>query len=201
MEISAVFPDAIARVNNTSVAYDLEILKNKLVWKNDENGLGSFDQSQTNLHEDEDWAHLINWCKDQAIEFWNGIGWKCDDLICCQAWVNNMSDGGQINWHYHSNSMISAVYYLDVTEYSGGTVFKSTKNPLETMIQTEISNTTPYTVGEFLMPAIQDTLLLFPSYINHTSQINTMPTKRLTVSMNFMPTVLGKENHFNWLSL
>jgi len=201
MEINAVFPDAVGRAYNREVSYDLDLLKSKLVWKTDENGLGPFEQSQTNLHEDLDWSPLILWCKKQAIDFWRSIGWKCDDLVCCQAWVNDMSSGGNISWHRHSNSMISVVYYLDVTEDSGGTIFQSTKNPLETTIQTELENITPYTVGEFQMNAIQDTAIIFPSYLNHTSQINTKPTKRLTVSMNFMPTVLGRENHFNWLKL
>ena len=201
MEINAVFPDAVGRAYNNDVKYDLEKLKSKLVWKNDNNGLGEFGQSQTNLHEDEDWTPLLEWCKDQAIEFWNSIGWKCDKLICCQAWVNDMSNNSKINWHRHSNSMISVVYYLDVTEDSGGTIFQSTKNPLETMIQTEVGATTPYTIGEFYMPAIQDTAVIFPSYMNHTSRINTKPTQRFTVSMNFMPAVLGRENHFNWLQM
>jgi hypothetical protein len=201
MEISAVFPDAIARAYNQDVKYDLEKLKSKLVWKNDANGLGEFGQSQTNLQNDPDWSPLIEWCKSQAIDFWRSVGWECEDLVCCQAWVNDMSNDSKINWHRHSNSMISVVYYLDVTEDSGGTIFQSTKNPLETMIQTEVHAVTPYTIGEFYMPAIQDTAVIFPSYMNHTSKINTKPTKRFTVSMNFMPTVLGKENHFNWLQL
>ena len=201
MQINAVFPDAIARARNNTVKYYLDLLKYKLEWNTDENGLGPFEQSQTNLHEHDDWKPLINWCKEQSIEFWKAIGWTCDDLICCQAWVNDMSAGGNINWHRHSNSMISVVYYLDVTDESGGTIFQSTKNPLEGTIQTEINSITPYSIGEFLMEAEQDTAVIFPSYMNHTSQINTKPTKRLTVSMNFMPTVLGKENHFNWLKI
>ena len=68
------------------------------------------------------------------------------------------------------------------------------------MIQTEAFSLTEYNCGDFLIAPIQDTVVLFPSYMNHRSQPNfANDSKRYTIAFNMMPKTLGKENHFNWL--
>ena len=197
MEIRPVFPDGIGIVKNTSITLDKEKLLSTLKWKTDPSGQGYFDQSQTNLHELEDWMPLTDWIKDQAREYWNTLGWKCDELWFTQCWVNNMSTGGSIGSHWHSNSMISGVYHFLSDVGTGGTVFESTKNPLEFSFQTEILKETIYTAGRTSIPAVQDSLVLFPSYISHFSEQNRFKTMRYTLAFNLLPTTLGKENHFN----
>lgn len=200
MIISPVFPDAIGIVENTEIFLDKEKLMSTIKWKSDPSGQGFFEQSQTNLQEYDEWKPLANWIQKKAREFWLSLGWNCNELWIPQFWMNSMTSGGNISAHRHSNSMISGVYYFKTTEYSGGTMFESTKNPLECMIQTTLSHTTEFNMGKFLVPAKEDHLVLFPSYMMHYSETNKQPTDRYSLAVNLLPTTLGKENHFNLIN-
>jgi uncharacterized protein (TIGR02466 family) len=197
MQINSIFPTGIGIVKNDSVIIDKEQLLSSLTWKEDQSKQGFFDQSQTNLHELDEWKPLTDWIKQQARLYWNQLGWQCDDLWFTQCWINNMSSGGNISSHWHSNSMISGVYYFLGDHNTGGTIFESTKNPLEFSFQTEILKDTIYTAGRHLVPAVEDSLVLFPSYISHFSEPNRFNAPRYTLAFNLLPTTLGKENHFN----
>jgi len=201
MEIKSVFPSGIGIIKNDSITLDKKKLLSTLTWKSEPSYQGFFNQSQTNLHEIEEWRPLTDWIKSQAKTYWTQMGWRCDDLWFTQCWVNNMSSGGNISPHWHSNSMISGVYYFLGDDETGGTVFESTKNILEFSFQTEILKNTIYSAGKEIIPAIQDSLVLFPSYISHYSQPNKSPTLRYTIAFNLLPTTLGKENHFNLVKL
>lgn len=197
MEIKSVFPNGIGIVNNDSIILDKEKMLSTLIWKNTVSKQGFFDQSQTNLHELESWKSLTDWIKLQARIYWQQLGWKCEELWFTQCWVNDMSLGGSISSHWHSNSMISGVYYFLGDSNTGGTVVESTKNSLEFSYQTEILKDTVYTADRQLIPAVQDSLVLFPSHISHHSESNKSKTVRYTLAFNLLPVTLGKENHFN----
>ena len=201
MEIKSVFPNGIGVTKNNSIVLDKEKLLSTLIWKTEPSGQGFFNQSQTNLHELEEWRPLIEWIKFQAKTYWTKMGWRCDDLWFTQCWVNDMSSGGNIGPHWHSNSMISGVYYFLGDDDTGGTVFESTKNILEFSFQTEILENTIYTAGKEIISSVQDSLVLFPSYMSHYSQPNKCPTLRYTVAFNLIPLSQCKENHFNLVKL
>jgi len=198
MIVRPVFPDGIGIVKNTDLSLDKELMLSTLTWKTAPGENAGFSkQSQTDLYLYDEWKPLADWIKTQAKIYWNEMGWHCDDLWFTQLWCNSMSDGGMIASHRHSNSMITGCYYLKATEFSGGTVFESTKSPLELTIQTEFSHVTEFNMGQFVIPAVEDQLLLFPSYMMHHSQPNFKPTERYTVAFNLLPNTLGRENGFN----
>lgn len=202
MIIKPVFPDGLGIAVNREIVNDHEKLMSTIKWKEDKSSQGEFEQSQTNLHELTEWQELFEWIRKQATLYWESLGFKSNDLFFTQSWLNCMPQQSTIDWHYHSNSMISGVYYLKTDEFSGGTLFQSTKNHLEGMIQTDVLGLTDYNCGEFLITPTQDTVVLFPSYMNHKSQPNlTSDANRYTIAFNMMPKTLGKENHFNWLKL
>jgi uncharacterized protein (TIGR02466 family) len=199
MKIRSIFPEGIGLATNTDLKLDKEKLLSTLEWKTDTNGLGQFDQSQTDLQNHPAWHDFFQWVIKQAEQYWSGLGYKFDEFIITQAWVNNMPLDGSIDWHWHSNSLISGIYYLYADEKTGPTLFQSTKNPLQLSIQTEVEKFTNYNCPEIAVKAEQDTLVLFPSYINHRSAPNySTESKRYTIALNIMPKTLGKENHFNW---
>jgi uncharacterized protein (TIGR02466 family) len=200
MNITPVFPDAIGTKENTSVSFNREELLNLLSWKIDRNDLGQFGQSQTNVFEINEWKELHNWILDSAKEFWNSLGYKADGLFFTQSWINVYRSNQAISWHNHSNSLISGVYYFKTDNNAGGTVFQTTKNPLEGILQTEVDHITPYNCGDFVKPAVQDTAIFFPSYMTHSSQPSQfLDSERITLAFNIMPAELGKENYFNWV--
>jgi hypothetical protein len=66
MEIKSVFPSGIGIVKNDSIVLDKKKLLSTLIWKNEPSHQGFFSQSQTNLHEIEEWQPLNEWIKYQA---------------------------------------------------------------------------------------------------------------------------------------
>jgi uncharacterized protein (TIGR02466 family) len=202
MKIRSIFPEGIGLATNTDIKLDIESLMNTIKWKTDENGLGNFDQSQTNLQDILEWQPLLEWIVKKAEIYWTELGYKHDGMFITQSWLNKMPDGGNIDWHWHSNSLISAVYYLKADEGTGPTLFQTTKNPLQLSLQTEVDKFTDYNCPEIAIRPVQDTVVLFPSYINHRSAPNfNANSERYTVAVNIMPNTLGKENHFNWAKL
>ena len=201
MEIRKVFPDPIGGVKNNELILDKEKLISTLNWRKDIPTQGVFEVSQTNLHDFPEWQELFSWIKNQAILFWSKIGYRPDDFFYTQSWAHRYDSGGAIQFHTHTNSLISGVYYLKSPLHSGGTLFQSTKNPLQGLLQTECREITEFTAGVEQVPGIEDHLVLWPSYIDHASQPNLSNSPRYIISFNLMPTILGKENHYNWVKL
>jgi len=197
MIVNSIFPTAIG-IERDFFINDKEKLINEINWKTDKSLQGNFYQSETNLQLKKNWKLIFDNFIMFANIFVENLGFKTNNLFVTQAWLNYMPKNSFIDWHYHSNSFISGIYYMKST-CNEGTLFQNVNNPLNFFIQTEIAKDTEYNANVYKVNGVENTLILFPSYITHCSEIAS--DDRYTIAFNIMPKVLGKENHFNYLKI
>lgn len=112
------------------------------------------------------------------------------------SWVNKTAKGGYGANHYHSNSLISGVLYLEVDELSGKICFHKQlhwNNLFSDTIRvtySEINDTNAEVV--LFAPRIND-IILFPSHLAHSIPANESEQDRFSLAFNVFPRgVVGK---------
>jgi len=121
-------------------------------------------------------------------KFTNEIGLK-DLLTIDNAWININYYKDYNFEHIHANSKISGVFYIETPKDCGNIEFVSSDANLKNYDWNSNTIKTPneYTSASWVMPAIENRLILFPSWLNHKVQPNLNPKKeRISISFNLM---------------
>jgi uncharacterized protein (TIGR02466 family) len=136
---------------------------------------------------------FMNWVKecvkDYAIRF---FGITDTEFIDLNVWINSNS-GGMQPGHIHNNSYFSATYYVQLTtsKHVGLDFFNPrtavARNPL---IDVESSIETTYNTPSYKLSVEQGDLLIWPSECLHGYTQPEVDEPRISISMNFMPTIV-----------
>lgn len=114
------------------------------------------------------------------------------------SWVNRHYSNDFSGEHYHGNSLISGVYYIETTLDSGAIVFhkdKSTYNLWTETIRVDFNYQDNFDEGKLnvynaqgwgLRPKKND-LVLFPSLLNHSVEDNRSDIVRYSLAFNVFP--------------
>jgi len=119
------------------------------------------------------------------------------DIKITQSWVNKNINGGGTHYHYHHNSVISGVYYIDVPDNSTlikfykADVDRSTVYRLEPEVNPNLLEGNPYAQTKTTIPVANHEILLFPSYLPHSVPDMATNKDRWCLAFNTVPTVLG----------
>ena len=106
------------------------------------------------------------------------------DFYITQSWLNITKPGQFHHSHYHSNSIISGVFYIS-TEENDRITFQDPNLKIKKLISfvEKKYNVWNSPIGSF--PSITNELVLFPSWLNHKVDINEKATKdRISISFN-----------------
>jgi len=116
-----------------------------------------------------------------------------------QSWLNITKPGGSHFRHWHPNSIISGVFYVSTVEDDTICFFKD--RDLKVM-QIE-SNVNAYNTHVWGVSVNNNTLVLFPSWLEHSVERNEKASSdRISISFNvFMKGTIGSENNLNELIL
>lgn len=149
---------------------------------------GRFEQSNYLLHRDEAYAELTTVIHELSHTYADSMGWAYYPEIT-QMWANRFTPGVATHPHYHSNSLLSIVYYAQTAP---GTVFcrptpSFGSNWPETVPR--VAGNAAALQSEWVSRGIKGTIVMFPSCIQHWS----LPSDetRLTISANLHLTHLG----------
>jgi uncharacterized protein (TIGR02466 family) len=110
-------------------------------------------------------------------------------LHCHGAWLNKNDKGDKTSKHHHSNSFISGVYYLDVnsTEQGGISFYDDNDGPFGrffTLLRySEITHRNSHIAK---IESITDRILLFPSILKHSVDINRANNSRFSLAFDYM---------------
>jgi uncharacterized protein (TIGR02466 family) len=154
------------------------------------------------LHKTAPFQLLKETVEFRASCYWQKLGYVRRNFVVTQMWANAMKGAGTIHTHFHSNSLVSGVFYLDVdSEDSGGTVFYNPLFGLDRLIAIPEESDTVHNRMDYLCLPKNDKLILFPSFLQHRSQKNCGTKERITISFNLLPETLGSHNHINYVDL
>lgn len=105
------------------------------------------------------------------------------------SWLNKSSPGGYHTMHWHSNSMLSGVYYLKTNPASGSLCLHKDRGHTNLWRDTlciDFDKRTEYNTDCAINPEIND-LILFPSIVNHSVLNNLSNEDRYSLAFNVWP--------------
>jgi uncharacterized protein (TIGR02466 family) len=106
-----------------------------------------------------------------------------NSLFITQSWATYTHPGEAHLKHFHYNSILSGVLYIDVTGDDNITFYNSTKMPL--LLDIKMKEFGPYNSYSWKIGNITSgDLIIFPSYLEHMVETTTSSTTRVGISFN-----------------
>ena len=118
------------------------------------------------------------------------------DFYITQSWLNVNKPGEGHHDHFHSNSIISGVFYI-FTEKDDTITFSDPNFKVKEIIKLEQKELNPFNSVNWTFSSNNNELLLFPSWLNHQVKVNEKATiDRISISFNtFVSGTLGKRKY------
>ena len=104
------------------------------------------------------------------------------DYTPIDSWFNIYQKGDYQEFHHHSNSVLSVVYFLKVGKNPASIFFK---NPYISTVRIEYDNYTPDTYDRFSYQPKAGMILIFRSHLEHSVEKQVDDEDRISIAYNF----------------
>lgn len=115
------------------------------------------------------------------------------------SWVNKSEPGNYHTNHWHSNSLVSGVYYIKTNPKSGAICFnkeRSHHNLWGDTLCIDFDRDTDYSTKAIGFYPEAGDILLFPSILNHSVLINESNEDRYSLAFNVFPRgIIGQDGN------
>lgn len=145
-------------------------------------------QSDQSLHELEDLSDLVSCFEDTAgtvLRFLR-IGFDKFEITAC--WANVSARGASHRIHSHPNNFLSGIYYVQVQPGADTVNFHDPRSQTG-IIRPPVTELTMENTDQVVVGVRNGTLLLFPSYLQHSVDPNRSDERRISLSFNVIPDV------------
>ena len=142
-------------------------------------------QSDRTLHELEEFRDLIS-CINNAVKSvlrFLRVGYDAFEITGC--WANVLARGAAHKAHSHSNNFLSGVYYLRTHPGTDTINFHDPRNQTG-IIRPPVVELTAENTDQVVVRVKNGTLLIFPSYLQHSVDANMSGEERISISFNIM---------------
>lgn len=148
-------------------------------------GLGQGWQSDQTLHEREELGDLVSCLGHVAksiLRFWR-IGYDAFEISGC--WATVLAKGAIHKVHSHPNNFLSGVYYVRTPPGADTINFHDPRHQAR-VIRPPVVELTAENTDQVVVRVTNGTLLVFPSYLEHSVDANTSEEERISISFNIM---------------
>jgi uncharacterized protein (TIGR02466 family) len=194
MTIDAWFPtlvyhlDLAESIDNTILKDSAYILKNKGIdlkseWRCDTFNTIDYDHSIDQAH-DSELSNLLNIVSTHVAEFAKEFGVENSAVTCTSYWFNISETGNYQEYHQHTDSHFSVVYYIQASPTSGNIVFKSFESMFD-MYPIPANLKVPANFKTCFYTPANSKLIIFRSNLLHMVEKNYSNKDRISISMNF----------------
>ena len=199
MNLNNIFPTPVAWFNNDSGINELQ--KKYLLSLKRKNNIGNEISLGRNVLENKELKVLKNWIINNINIYFEEI-YKPKSkvkLYITQSWCNYTKENQYHHKHRHPNSFISGVYYIDVNEQKDQITFF---NDIYKQLNIEASEYNLYNSTSWFFNLKNNSLVLFPSNLEHMVESVTSKTERVSLSFNtFLKGYLGQDEEATGLHL
>jgi uncharacterized protein (TIGR02466 family) len=176
-QLKAEFHDAI----DSRILAALEGLRRGLP----ELGPGQGWQSEQTLHEREQFRDLIACPRKVATSVLRflRIGHEVFEITGC--WATVLARGAAHRAHTHPNNFLSGVYYVRTYPGADSINFHEPRSQAS-IIRPPVVALTAENTDQVVVKVANGTLLVFPSYVEHSVAANLSADERISISFNIM---------------
>ncbi|MBI2311748.1 MAG: 2OG-Fe(II) oxygenase family protein [Betaproteobacteria bacterium] len=142
-------------------------------------------QSEQTLHKREDFRELVS-CVERAAKSvlrFLQIGYDAIEITGC--WATVLARGASHRAHRHPNNYLSGVYYIR-THPGSDTINFHDPRAQTGVIRPPVTALTAENTDQVVVRVSNGTLLMFPSYLEHSVDANQGEAERISVSFNLM---------------
>lgn len=146
---------------------------------------GSGWQSEQALHERGEFRELaarVIGAAKSVLRFLH-IGYEQIEITGC--WANVLAAGAAHRAHSHPNNFLSGVYYVRTHPGADTINFHDPRSQVY-VIRPPVTALTAENTDQVVVKVTNGTLLLFPSYLEHSVDANMSGQERISVSFNLM---------------
>ena len=139
------------------------------------------------LHNTISIAPVFDFIIHHVNEFWSSMKFysNCKPVLNT-SWVYKQAQGGGIDWHNHSPSTISGVFYINATPEMGNIMFENPSNLLLGLMPFEKpAGQWGPSMFEHEIDVADGKLILFPGWLKHKTLKNKTDTDRIVVAFDF----------------
>ncbi|NMG74430.1 2OG-Fe(II) oxygenase family protein [Aromatoleum diolicum] len=142
-------------------------------------------QSGQTLHRRPEFAELVA-CVDslaKSVTRFLRLGYEAVEITGC--WANVLAPGAAHRMHMHPNNFLSGVYYVRAPQGADSINFHDPR-PQATIIRPPVVELTAENTDQVVVNVRSGTLLMFPSYLQHSVDANQSEEMRVSISFNIM---------------
>lgn len=142
-------------------------------------------QSAQNLHQMEEFGALADCVERAAQSVLRFLRIGCGEIRITGCWANVLAPGAAHRAHAHPNNFLSGVYYLRVAS-GADTINFHDPRPQSGIIRPPVTELTAENTDQVVVRVKDGTMLLFPSFLQHSVDLNASDRERLSISFNLM---------------
>jgi uncharacterized protein (TIGR02466 family) len=149
-------------------------------------------QSETTLHRRDEFRELvacINSATKTILRFLR-IGQDSFEITGC--WATVLAKGAMHSIHSHPNNFLSGVYYVRSGPGADTINFHDPRRQTS-IIRPPVVELTAENTDQIVVRITNGTLLMFPSYLEHSVNINMSTEERISISFNIMFSSFAQE--------
>jgi len=142
-------------------------------------------QSHQEIHKFDEFGDLVS-CINRAtrgILRFLKIGYDAFEITAC--WASISTPGASHGIHSHPNNFLSGVYYLQ-TQPGADTINFHDPRVQTSIIRPPVTELTAQNTDQVVVRVRNGTLLVFPSYLQHSVDSNKSDKERISISFNVM---------------
>jgi uncharacterized protein (TIGR02466 family) len=142
-------------------------------------------QSEQALHAREDFGDLVACVGDAArsvLRFLR-VGYDAFEITGC--WATVLAKGAAHRAHSHPNNFLSGVYYVRTHPGADSINFHDPR-PQAAVIRPPVVELTAENTDQVVVKVTNGTLLIFPSYLEHSVAATASDEERISISFNLM---------------
>jgi uncharacterized protein (TIGR02466 family) len=142
-------------------------------------------QSGHQLHQRDELRELVA-CFERGLRSvlrFQGVGHGAFEITGC--WATVLAQGAAHKGHSHPNSFLSGVYYVRVDAGADQMNFHDPRRQAA-VIRPPVLELSAESTDQVAVRVRSGTLLIFPSWLEHSVDVNPNPSERVSVSFNVM---------------
>ena len=142
-------------------------------------------QSVQDFHQHEAMRELVSCIDHCAAGVLRFLCIGAADYEITGCWATVLAPGASHKLHSHPNNFLSGVYYVRTGEGANTINFHDPRKQAN-VIRPPVTELTAQNTDQVVVQVREGTLLLFPSYLEHSVDVNGSADERVSISFNLM---------------
>jgi len=142
-------------------------------------------QSEQTLHKRDEFVELISCVSNVTKSILRFLRIGQEDFEITGCWATVLAKGAIHKAHSHPNNYVSGVYYVRIHPGADTISFHDPRSQTR-VIRPPVVELTAENTDQVVVRVTNGTLLMFPSYLEHSVDTNMSAEERISISVNIM---------------